>query len=166
MKNTRSLLQAIVSAALLSGCTPVVGMARLGVSNTPEPAAKERPVVVVKGQNVSGESGDVIEFSGWGFTSDDKVEVLFGDTEAAEVKIVDGWRIRVTVPPGRGAVDMCVSNGFAAFVVLEAFRYGNEPASEVATCLPGQDRIAARAAAVHTAMNSKVPGTVVARSGK
>lgn len=142
----------------------MVGMARLDVSNAPEPPAAERPVVVVQGQAMRGESGDVIEFSGWGFTSSRKVEVLFGDVEADDVKVVDGWRIRVTVPPGQGAVDVCVSNGFAAFVVLEAFRYGDEPATEVSTCLPGHDRLAQRAADVHTAMQQRTAPVLLART--
>ena len=118
----RAVSSVVIALAIgSSACTPKVGIARADASM--DAPARGPSVMVVPGDAVEGAAGDRIELTAWGFTAADRARVSFGSRRAAEVRVIDGWRIEVLVPPGTGVVDVCIENAAGAWVLLEAFRY-------------------------------------------
>lgn len=124
----KNLPGSLIAASLLalSGCTPTVGLGPR--------AAQSRSVMVVASGTLHGSAGERIELAAWGFTGRG-ARVWFGRAQVEELRLVDGWRLEVVVPPGQGVVDVCVENGAGSWVLVEAFRYPE--GSAVERCPPG-----------------------------
>lgn len=136
MNTVQRLAPIALLALAAAACTPKVGIA----PNSGRPAPGGKPVMVVPTDSIPGATGDRIELAAWGFTEPGATRVWFGETQATTVKVVDGWRVQVEVPPGAGMVDVCIENGAGAWVLLEAFRYSE--GSGIQHCWPSSTPVA------------------------
>ena len=161
-----TLTRAALSLSILvtaAACTPKVGI----TPGNAKPASHGKPVMVVPTDAIPGEQGDRIELAAWGFTEAASARVWFGETQATDVKVIDGWRVQVAVPPGVGTVDVCIENAAGAWVLLEAFQYGE--GTGVEHCWPSSvvlsqiDRAKQRIAEVKSQQNDTRIAIVAAK---